>query len=166
MKLDGDSPGTPVGTVFVAPPMPDGVAVTDFSVHSRQRVDVGLIRLGEHGSEQAGRIQFRAEPLAPGEQVAALGYPSVPQRQPSLALMPGAVQSVQSTYDGELSTIVVSMDLAGGYSGGPVIDRGGRLVGIVVEQTFEAQSSPAVPVQTFSHVLPVSYVRELLDGEI
>lgn len=96
---------------------------------------------------------------APGTQLAALGFPKVPFRLPECTITPGHVEATSMDFHGAVTTIQVSMPLSGGNSGGPVIDRGGNLVGIVSELTTEdAEDAP----RSFSHVLPIRHLRDLL----
>ena len=149
------------GEIHVSPPMQSGSAVQNHSSHplARKGADVALLSLPAD-TIQTYRIPVRPELPGPGEQVAALGFPAIPGREPALGIYPGHVESVAPTYGGEVLTIQVSAELSGGLSGGPVIDRAGRLVGVVMETTFE-DTGQAVPARAFRHVVPTSYLMEL-----
>jgi RNA-directed DNA polymerase len=152
------------GEVEVSPPLPEGQPVPASAIvfHPRrdEQVDVAVLQLPEGVGPLRGQIPVRTSPVNPGEQVAALGYPSIPRRQPALAILTGHVESRALNYAGTVDTVQVSIKISGGMSGGPVIDRGGRLVGIAMEQTFE-HTEGGVPARAFHHVLPVRYLREI-----
>jgi len=152
------------GEVEVSPPFPEGepVPASALVFHPRrdEEVDVAVIRLPEDAAPIRGGIPVRDDVLEPGEQVAALGYPSIPGRQPALAIYTGRVESRATNYAGTVDSVQVSIKISGGMSGGPVIDRGGSLVGIAMEQTFE-RTADDVPARAFRHVLPIRYLREI-----
>jgi RNA-directed DNA polymerase len=152
------------GEVEVSPPLPEGQPVPASAIlfHPRrdEQVDVAVVQLPKGVGPIRGDIPVSTDPPSEGDQVAALGYPSIPQRQPALAIYTGRVESRAPNYAGTVETIQVSIDISGGMSGGPVIDRGGKLVGIVMEQTFE-HTKGDVPARPFRHVLPVRYLREI-----
>lgn len=118
----------------------------------------------------AGEVELRGRPLplkvtlpAPAEEVAALGYPAVPLRQPTLNILVGFVESLPTDYRGTGQFIQVSLGTSGGASGGPLIDKCGRVVGIVSERTFEAVPDASIPAKAFPQIVPVSYLGEI-DG--
>jgi S1-C subfamily serine protease len=101
-----------------------------------------------------------ALPVA-GEEVAAFGYPAVPLRQPTLNILVGSVESLPTDYRGTGQFIQVSLGTSGGVSGGPLIDKCGRVVGVVSERTFEAVATPSIPAKAFPQVVPISYLGEI-----
>jgi RNA-directed DNA polymerase len=152
------------GEVEISPPFREGEPVPESAVvfHPRrdEEVDVAVVRLPEAMPPIRGGIPVRDDVLQPGEQVAALGYPSIPRRQPALAIWTGRVESRATNYAGTVETVQVSIKISGGMSGGPVIDRGGKLVAVAIEQTFE-HTKKGVPARPFQHVLPIRYLREI-----
>lgn len=159
------------GELFVSPPLAEDQPVTDFVEHdlARSGVDVALLRLPS-GTLHQKRFPVRFELPDPGEQLAALGFPAIPRRQPTLGIYPGTVESVATDYSGQVYSIQVTIELAGGISGGPVIDRAGNLVGLAMEQTFNRPRRRAKddddeddipPERSFRHVLPVRYLMQL-----
>ena len=157
------------GVVKVSPPFPDGKEVPpeDCVFHERhaQGVDVAIIQLSGTALGTETHFPIRLDPLQEGEAVAALGFPTVPQRQPALSIIAGHVESVTTDYAGKIQLIQVSARLAGGMSGGPVIDGHGNLVGIVIESVFAEKkkqgSDTVVPQREFETVLPVKYLLEM-----
>jgi hypothetical protein len=157
--VDGDvivylgSDGTPVGD-------------RDVRLHALgpEHVDGALIGIRHVGNPITGPIPIRENPIEAGEQVAALGYATIPLSQPRLSIMLGIVQTVTTDYAGDVDDLVVSIRASGGMSGGPVIDRGGHLVGMITQTTWE-QTEAGVPAESFCHVLPVHHLSEILtDG--
>jgi RNA-directed DNA polymerase len=150
------------GDVRVSLPLPEDVPISDYRMHQRagEGVDVAVLRVPQAQVPHARRLRARREFPIPGEQVAVLGFASIPQRQPALHIVVGMVQSVAPTYAGTVDTIQISAEIAGGMSGGPVIDRGGNLVGIAMETTFE-QTADDVPGRPFYHALPIRYLLDL-----
>jgi S1-C subfamily serine protease len=95
----------------------------------------------------------------PGEAVAVIGFASVPQRYPSLGIYPGTVESINGNYQG-VELIHITVAVAGGLSGSPVVNTRGQVIGIVVESTFE-QTVAGVPKREFCSVLPIAHVSEV-----
>ncbi|QDU94107.1 S1 family peptidase [Lignipirellula cremea] len=97
----------------------------------------------------------------PGSEVAAMGFPAVPLRQPTLGIYIGSVEAVPTDYSGASQFIQVSFQTAGGNSGGPVFDQLGRIVGIVSEKTFEQVVDHRVAARAFSQVTPIARLFEI-----
>ena len=114
----------------------------------------GLLKLPE-------RFLIRREPVSPGEEVAALGFPNIPGHHSEISILIGEVESVAHKFDRKSQTIQISADISGGVSGGPVIDRRGQLIGIVMEASTERAEDDKVPGRKFRHVLPVAYLLEI-----
>lgn len=128
-------------------------------MHIDKGVDAVLIEPRLPSGPSPRWISVRKDPVQAGELVAALGYPDVPGTEPALGLFSGAVITTSKSYR-EIELIVVSARSSGGMSGGPVIDRGGHLIGIVVEKTFE-MTAEGVPSEPFHLVLPARYLDEI-----
>lgn len=150
------------GEATISPPLPESQPVRDAEYHDdlAAGVDVALIRLSDAASTVRHPFPIRSEPLQPGEQVAALGFPAVPGVLPQCMIRPGFVEASSKDYRGKIERIIVSPDISGGFSGGPVIDRGGNLVAIVVEKSWELTAAN-VPAAGFRHVLPARYIAEI-----
>ena len=166
------------GDLFVSPPLAEGQPVADFVAHdlAPRGVDVALLRLPP-GTLTATRFPVRYELPEPGEQLVALGYPSISGRQPALGIYPGIVESVTTDYSKEVTSIQVTIELSGGISGGPVFDRAGQLVGLAMEHTLTRRGRDAAeedeakdkaedifPTRVFRHVVPVRYLMQLSAG--
>ena len=127
-----------------------------------QLADVAVFSLDSPTVPQPEGIPLHQDLPNPGEEVAILGYPSVPRRQPILNISVGAVESLPADYKGSSQFIQVTIPIAGGNSGGPLIDQCGRVLGVVSEKTFEMVRDSATPARPFSQVVPVRYLIELL----
>ena len=152
----------------MSPPMANGEQIDAsrlrFHRAGSERVDAATIKLDAPLTEELPTFPVRADALNHGEEVGVLGFPSVPRREPGLALRIGRVESLLPLFGGEVETVQVSCQITGGMSGGPVIDKWGHLVGIVMESTFE-RAGEGVPAQQIHHVLPVKYLLEVVsDG--
>ena len=137
--------------------------ISDYSSHPQYQagIDVAVVQppRGILGSQR--RIPSRTESLVPGEQIAVIGYASVPQRQSGLGIYSGTVISQLPTFNKEVETIQMHLQLPGGLSGGPVIDRGGRRVGVASEVTFNQTLDGDEPQPLIAHAMPVQYLLEL-----
>ncbi len=149
-----------IGEVAVEAPLPSKVSIGRVGVHpmAAQGIDVAVLSLP---LEQPRTPVIPVETTLPerGEPVAVLGYPSVAQRQPALGVFDGLVESIVTDYKGRVF-IQVSVSLAGGMSGGPLINAAGSVIGIVSEQTFE-RTTENVPGRAFHQVLPIKHLREV-----
>ena len=150
------------GEVHITPPMPEGLPASDFVFHDRVRegVDAAVIRLRGVTLPGMAHPPVRHQLPTPGEQIAVLGYRSIPRREAALGICTGIVESIAPSYGATFETIQVSAEISGGMSGGPAVDRGGNLVGIAMETTFE-QTAENVPGRAFYHILPVRYLLDI-----
>ncbi len=152
------------GVVYISPWFEtEHVPVEAITIHQQAAdgADLAIIRSERIRYTAPGKMEIRSQPAQPGEEIAAMGYPSIPLRQPSLNIMEGKVQGVAPTYRGTVQTISVSVEISGGMSGGPVLDRRGKLIGVAIEKTFERVAED-VPARAFNHVLPAKYLVDLL----
>ncbi len=149
-----------IGDVEVEAPLPSKVSIGRVGVHpmAASGIDVAVLSL----PLEQGRIPvLPVDTTLPerGDPVAVLGYPSVAQRHPALGVFVGLVESIVPDYKGHVF-IQVSASLAGGMSGGPLINAAGSVIGIVSEQTFE-NTAENVPGRAFHQVLPIKHLLEV-----
>lgn len=117
--------------------------------------------------DQPPGAEFRPLPLhtllpESGDEVAIMGFPVVPQRLPILNFSAGMVESLPTDYRETNRFIQVSIATAGGYSGGPLLDTYGRVIGVVSERTFEDVGEARMPARPFSQIVPSQYLAELI----
>ncbi len=128
------------------------------TIHPRREEGVDLALAD--GPPSLPPLPIRTEPVRLGEEVAVLGFPTTPGRLPTLNITPCTVEAVAPSYDGSVRFLQLSAHIAGGASGGPVIDKYGAVVGTIVEATYE-QTGDDVPARTFSQALPVGHLAEV-----
>ena len=151
---EGGAKGTCSSVIF-AP----GLALT--AAHCTDSKDIALTLGGRHATlERSNRIldlavvkfaprsddmpiPLRSGPPSAGEAVAAVGFPFAKR---DLAVQIGHVAVSKD----EHGYMVVNVDLIPGDSGGPVLDKKGRLVGIIsaVEHSGPAHQGLVVELQT------------------
>jgi len=149
-----------VGRLLVADPLAVKVPITNVAVHplASQGLDIALLKVP---------IEPLRAPFLPiastlpevGEPVAVLGFPSVPGRNASFGIYPGRVESLTTDYRGNVF-IQFGGELAGGMSGGPLINAGGSVIGVVAEQTYE-KTDGNVRARPFPQVLPITHLSEI-----
>ncbi len=153
------------GMASVMVVLPDGTSLNPKRVELHGDVDAGvdaaILTLDFPRELRTPPPPRQLELPTRGSQIAALGFPAVALRRPDLTMTPGYVESTPSLFDGSLQTIQVGMQLGGGNSGGPVIDRGGNLVGIVMELTVREDTT--VAPRSYHQVLPLRAIGPLLD---
>jgi hypothetical protein len=123
-----------------------------------ETADVACLQVDQSVVLPDSVLPVRDDNPSPGEEVAAFGFASVPLRQPLLGIYVGTVEALPTDYSGMQQFIQVSINTAGGMSGGPVIDNRGRVLGIISERTFEAVDD-GVPARAFAQVIPISYLQ-------
>lgn len=89
--------------------------------------DVALIKVD---AEETQPLPLRFEPLAVGEEVYAIGTPARPDL--TATVTKGIVSAVRRHGPLGLPIIQADVDIHGGSSGGPLVDRHGNVVGITV----------------------------------
>jgi len=97
--------------------------------------DLALLRAAGPAGPASEGLQLRdSADIRPGEPVASVGYPLFEEYHPSIA---GGLVS-RFSEDRDLGMLVqTDAPINRGNSGGPLVDRCGRVVGIVVEKWFE-----------------------------
>ena len=155
------------GDISICPPCPDGVTFSknDFHFHPSEdpAIDAALVRLPPGADVFTHDFRVRESTLAPGEPVAALAYPAVPLHEPEIGIYLGFVESTMPYFGAQVESIQVTIEMSGGMSGAPVIDRDGRLVGVVRGQPFLEKTDDGVPRRDCKDIVPVKYLVEILD---
>jgi len=93
-----------------------------------------------------------------GEEVAALGFPYIASRHPTLVLHVGRVEAVTRGYR-DARFVTVSFAAGPGVSGSPVLDANGYCVGVMVENTFMSTEDP--PQRAYGQAIAIGHWREL-----
>jgi RNA-directed DNA polymerase len=136
------------------------VAITDYTLHPSHKdgIDIALIHL-PNPMQPARGVHVRQFPVAPGEEIAGLGFAAQPGAHASLSFVRGIVESHATNFARNAEFISVSLNIAGGMSGGPAIDSGGRVVGVISEVSVREEADEKVAGRTFRYVMPIQYLK-------
>jgi hypothetical protein len=95
-----------------------------------------------------------------GEIGFMFGYPAIPQRQ--TVLTPTTTTICHLTdYRGILHFLGFNDRLPGGYSGGPVFNQRGYVIGVATEETFNQPGERGEPATVFGQATPIGYLDEI-----
>ncbi len=120
--------------------------------------DVALIKISE--KNLPALLLGSSESLVIGEKAISLGYPSnakISQADLFEATFTEGALSAIKTHEGQ-KIIQLDNKISPGSSGGPLIDRGGNVIGII---TFE--TGARVDGDNFGFALPVELAKEILE---
>lgn len=131
-------------------------------IRQHPTADVAVFTMNPPITADLRVLPVRPDLPSAGGDVAIMGFPAVPLRRTTLNISTGTVETVSTDFRGQTEFIQVSIATAGGYSGGPLLDECGRVLGIASERTFEAVGEQSVPSRPFSQVVPAKYLLELL----
>jgi len=141
--------------------------VTGICNGSTVTADVGCLRLEELRSSRGIPTQLRLPKI--GEEVVAIGFPTIPRRNPTMVVHIGTVEALPLAYGTNQRFIQVSFQSGGGLSGGCLLDKSGHALGIMVENVFMApnnsnpnQVESAVPQRPYGQAVPLEYFDDYL----
>jgi len=179
----GSHAATQAGTGFFI--TPDGYIATNFHVvqggvsisvrDSRGRVFPGRLVRADFANDVAivkieGSFPFlplaRSSSVRKGDAVFTLGYPNVQLQGLALKLTEGTVSSLSGLQD-QPNTFQVSVPIQPGNSGGPLINREGAVVGLVVSKlSSEAtvKSGSQLP-EVVNYAVKSNYLLELVSTD-
>ena len=129
----------------------------DNDIYKSRDIDVGIIKLKAAQRQLNTWIPTQSRLPEIGEEVAAIGYPVLPQRDATLVMHLGIVESLPITQKKDRRFIQVSFQSGGGLSGSPLIDKRGFVVGIMVENIFQP-TDENVPAKPFGQAVPIEYL--------
>jgi RNA-directed DNA polymerase len=132
------------------------------------KCDIGCLRMESPPSCRGIPTQLRLPEI--GEEVAAIGFPAIPLRHPTLVLHAGTIEALPATFCRHQRFIKVSFQSGGGLSGGCLIDKSGHVLGVMVENVYLADGSHqlggevklTIPDRPYGQAVPMEYVDEYL----
>jgi RNA-directed DNA polymerase len=135
-----------------------------YSVNTPGSLDFAVLVFEGHPFVGVPPFHFEYRLPELGEDVAAMGFPAVAFRYPTIVLHSGAVEALPISYSGT-RFIQTSFQSGGGLSGGPLIDQRGRLLGVMVEnvfmdvsvETLDGGRRPAPP-RPYGQAVPFEYI--------
>lgn len=122
--------------------------------------DIGIIRL-KPGTINGTCLITQGRLPQIGEEVCAIGYPSLPMRDTTTVMHTGVVEALPVAYSGTPRFIQVSFQSGGGLSGAPLLDARGFVVGVMVENIFTAMKEQ-VPQRPYGQAVPIEYITTAL----
>ena len=158
--------------------------------YSATAPDVGIITIPSASTKNLLWLPTQMRLPEIGEEVAAIGYPYLPLRHPTLVMHIGVVEAIPVSYK-NLRYIQVSFQSGGGLSGAPLIDKRGFVIGVMAENIYlqpetrhaatNSSRSPTddssitpkdicppnpsnsnVPTRPYGQAIPVEYLSDLL----
>jgi hypothetical protein len=120
-------------------------------------LDLALLKVD--GDEKIEALELGSDKeLGELTELIACGFPfglalARPGEYPAISINVGSVTSLRRDKDGELDRIQLDAALNLGNSGGPVLDRGGKVVGVVVSGIHGSGVNMAIPVSHLQRFL-------------
>lgn len=138
------------------------------------QADCGCLFLNELRSNRGIPTQLRLPEI--GEEVAAIGFPTIPCRLPTMVMHVGTIEALPVCYSAPMHRFIqVSFQSGGGLSGGCLIDRAGHALGIMVENVFmglggnnrsdgdgSGENVAQVPQRPYGQAVPLEYLDDWL----
>jgi S1-C subfamily serine protease len=121
--------------------------------------DLALIRCDCPDGTNPIRIEWRRDAMRPMETLLVLGYPAYPLLHPNLAHITAELNQVGRNFTTERESLVLSSPTLPGSSGGPVLSRRGRVVGVVEQENMTEQLGEGLS-HSFT-ATPALYLAEL-----
>ncbi len=121
-----------MGEAKVATVTLNGQRLTADVVKVDEKADVALLKLRGGLPAGSGVLSFRnaAKPAAMGEEVFTIGYPLSRMLGNSARMSRGLLSATAGMRDND-KEVQVSAEIQPGNSGGPLLDRGGNVIGII-----------------------------------
>ncbi len=132
-------------------------------------VDCALLLFDGHPFAAQGSLHFQYRLPEIGEHVAAMGFPQVAYREPTVVLHVGAVEALPKSL-ARCRFIQTGFQGGGGLSGGPLVDEKGMLLGLMVENVFmevkvdESEGKKVGPLRAYGQAVPYEYVARIREA--
>lgn len=134
-----------------------------YAVNVERGRDLAILRFAEDVFK-GPFLQTECRIPCVGENVVAVGYPRLPDRDSALVTHHGIVEALPIGYTGALF-VQTSFPSGGGLSGSPLLDKRGRVLGVMVENIAPKQEDITalqfVP-KSYGQATPYAYVDEVL----
>jgi hypothetical protein len=101
--------------------------------------------------------------IRPMESLLVLGYPAYPLLHPNLAHITAELSQVGRNFTTERDALVLSSATLPGSSGGPVLSRRGRAIGVVEQENMSEREGE--PLSHSFTATPAWYLTELREPE-
>lgn len=139
-----------------------------------ENLDIALIELNTPSSLKPFQLSFDFDLL---DEVVTFGFPPVPRADnPYVVVNRGEISASINLYRDNIQAIVLSCLLAGGNSGGPVVNRRGQVVGIISKRLFQSRSSVGsgntqnelglIEELGYTAAIGSEWIRDLIDNKI
>ncbi|MFC1762603.1 trypsin-like peptidase domain-containing protein [Planctomycetota bacterium] len=129
--------------------------------YSTEIPDVGILDINLNFETRNTWIPTQMRLPEIGEEVTAIGFPSLPQRRCSIVMHIGIVESLPVSYSTNRRYVQFSFQSGGGLSGAPLIDKKGYAVGVMVENVF-LKTSQDIPQKAYGQAVPIEYLWDLV----
>lgn len=123
--------------------------------------DIAILKIVDENFKGVQSIpySFRSSKVQVGEDVFTLGYPFKSTMGEEIKLTNGIV-SANSGFEGDTTMLQISVPVQPGNSGGPLFDKNGNLIGIIVAKYTKAENASyavkAIELKKLLKLLPVS----------
>ncbi len=87
----------------------------------------------------------------------AIGFPRIPNRDTTIVVHSGTVEALPVGYYGDVF-IQTSFQSGGGLSRGPLIDKRGFVLGLMIENVFMEKGDDRIPERAYGQATPHEYV--------
>ncbi|MCP3869485.1 MAG: trypsin-like serine protease [Gammaproteobacteria bacterium] len=126
-----------------------------------KRNDLALIQASEPLSGLSAEFRLR-QPLRLGEDVIIAGFP---MQTHYLNVSVGSLNALTG-YNDNVNQFQMSAPIQSGYSGGPVLDRQGAVIGVVVSTVYAAEPAKSrLVLQNVNFATKSDTLRKFLEGE-
>ena len=136
--------------------------IDKFTAYDEKSIDVGVISIDDKGNAELDWLSTQLRLPEIGEEVAAIGFPDLPLRRPTLVMHVGVVEALPVTFDLRQRLIQVSFQSGGGLSGGCLIDKRGFVIGIMIENIYKMGDNN-VPNRPYGQAVTVECLADKVD---